>query len=90
MKHFDSDEKQKVSFTYPCEWVYKVIGYQEKAIRKAISEIITDKPFEVSFSNRSSTKKYISLNLDLMLENETERETIYMALKIHPAIKMVL
>lgn len=90
MKHLDLNKNQKVSFTYPCEWVYKVIGYQEKAIRKAIAEIITEKPFKVSFSNRSSTKKYLSLNLDLMLENEAERETIYLALKTHPAIKMVL
>jgi len=84
------DADQQVSFTYPCEWTYKIIGYQETAIRQAISEVVTDKIFEISFSNQSTTLKYISLNLDLMLESETEREDIYMALKKHPAIKMVL
>lgn len=89
MTHLD-DADQKIVWTYPCEWTYKVIGYQETAIRQAISEVVTDKAFEVSFSNQSRTLKYVSLNLDLMLENETEREKIYMALKKHPAIKMVL
>ena len=84
------DADEKVSFVYPCEWAYKVIGYQETAIRQAISEIITDKSFEVGFSKQSSTKKYVSLNLDLMLESEVEREDIYLALKQHPAVKMVL
>ncbi|VAX32254.1 hypothetical protein MNBD_NITROSPIRAE01-372 [hydrothermal vent metagenome] len=84
------DTDQRVLFTYPCEWTYKVIGYQESAIRQAISELVTEKSFEVSFSNKSSTKKYVSLSLDLVLENEEEREAIYMALKQHPAIKMVL
>lgn len=89
MTHLD-DADQKIVWTYPCEWTYKVIGYQETAIRQAISEVVTDKNFEVSFSNQSRTLKYVSLNLDLMLESETEREEIYMRLKKHPAIKMVL
>lgn len=89
MMHLD-DESQKVAFSYPCEWTYKVIGYREPDIRQAISEIVTDKAFEVAFSNKSSTQKYVSLNLDLVLESEDEREAIYMALKQHPAIKMVL
>lgn len=84
------DDTDQVSFTYPCEWTYKVIGYQETAIRQAIAELVTNKAFEITFSNQSSTKKYVSLNLDLVLESEAEREDIYMALKQHPAIKMVL
>ncbi len=88
------DTDQKISWTYPCEWTYKVIGYQETAIRQAISEVLTDKAtdktFEISFSNQSRTLKYVSLNLDLMLKSETEREEIYRTLKKHPAIKMVL
>ncbi|MEC4678043.1 MAG: DUF493 domain-containing protein [Nitrospirota bacterium] len=94
MTHLD-DADQKIVWTYPCEWTYKVIGYQETAIRQAILEVLMDKArdkaFEVSFSNQSRTLKYVSLNLDCMLESETEREEIYMALKKkHPAIKMVL
>ncbi|NOY84385.1 MAG: DUF493 domain-containing protein [Nitrospirae bacterium] len=84
------DTDQKIVWTYPCEWTYKVIGYQEKSIRQAISEVLMDKAFEVSFSNQSRTLKYVSVNLDLVLESETEREEIYMTLKKHPAIKMVL
>ena len=80
----------KVKLDYPCQWLYKVIGIEEGQLRQAIAEIIPDTPCEINLSNSSSSGKYLCLNVELTVESEEERNTIYESLKAHQHVKIVL
>lgn len=82
--------KEKLQLEYPCEWLYKLIGADERAVRTAIAETITERSHTIANSNTSSNGKYQSLNLSLTVESDEDRTGIYQSLKNHPAIKMVL
>jgi uncharacterized protein len=85
-----NDSKEKLELEYPCSWCYKLIGYEKEAIERAIHEVILEREHNLSHSNSSKTGKYVSMNLDLVILNEDERNFIYEALKAHQNIKMVL
>jgi putative lipoic acid-binding regulatory protein len=80
----------KAKLDYPCQWLYKVIGTDHEQLRQAIMEIITNIPCEINLSNSSSSGKYLCLNLEITVQNEKERDSIYLNLKAHPNIKIVL
>ena len=80
----------KAKLDYPCQWLYKVIGTDHEQLRKAIMEIITNIPCEINLSNNSGSGKYLCLNLEITVQNEEERNSIYLNLKAHPNIKIVL
>lgn len=75
---------------YPCLWKYKVIGYNEDKIRKAVEEVISDHAYTISFSNMSKTGKYLCFTIETEVHDENYRITTYQALKQHAAIKLVL
>lgn len=85
-----NDSKEKLELTYPCGWTYKLIGHEKAAIQKAIHEVILEREHTLTHSNASKSGKYVSMNLDLVITNEDERNFIYEALKAHQNIKMVL
>ena len=85
-----NDSNEKLELTYPCSWTYKLIGYEKEAIQKAIHEVIVERAHNLNHSNASKTGKYVSMNLDLVIQNDDERNFIYEALKAHQHIKMVL
>lgn len=85
-----NDSTQKLELAYPCSWSYKLIGYEKEAIKKAIHDVILQREHSLTHSNASKTGKYVSMNLDLVITNEDERNFIYEALKAHQNIKMVL
>ncbi|HEU19841.1 MAG TPA: DUF493 family protein [Deltaproteobacteria bacterium] len=37
--------------TYPCRWVYKVIGSNEELMHRAIQEVVTPKACIICLSN---------------------------------------
>jgi len=81
---------RKPVLEYPCRWLYKVIGDDREALQRAAVEIIGTQSCAISLSNSSRTGKYHCLNIEVEVMNETERNTIYQALKNHPQIKLVL
>jgi putative lipoic acid-binding regulatory protein len=85
-----NDSNQKLQLVYPCSWTYKLIGHEKEAIQKAIHDVIVEREHSLNHSNNSKTGKYVSMNLDLVIQNEDERNFIYEALKAHQNIKMVL
>ncbi len=89
MKRLD-EFGEKLQLEYPCAWVYKVVGFHRASIENAISEIIQEKTVAITLSNQSRNQKYIALNLEVIVDNEAERNAIYIALKAHAEIKMVL
>jgi len=84
------DNMCKVKIDYPCQWLYKVIGSDQEKLHRALMEIVSDNSCDISSSNSSRTGKYHSLNLEVTVQSEEERNAIYMALKAHPQVKMVL
>jgi len=85
-----NDSQNKVVLEYPCAWSYKLIGHEKEAIQKAIHDVILEREHKLNHSNNSKTGKYVSMNLDIVIQNEDERNFIYEALKAHQNIKMVL
>jgi len=82
--------EQKLELEYPCDWRYKVIGEERAKLEQAIRDVILEREHRLAHSNASSSGRYISLNLDLLVQNEEERQFIYEALKAHRHVKMVL
>jgi len=98
-----NDSKKKVVIEYPCNWCYKVIASERKALEQAIRDVIDEREqkvngkareaslgYKITPSNKSKGGKYTSLNLDLLVHNEDDRTFIFEALKKHQDIKMVL
>jgi len=82
--------KEKPSIKYPCSWVYKVIGMDEEALRKAIDTVIGKTNLLITKSNTSSSGKYISLNVEVLVEDDETRLKHYQHLKNHAAVKVVM
>jgi len=80
----------KAEIAYPCQWLYKVIGTDNEQLHRAIMGIINSTPCEINFSNSSSSGKYLCLNLEITVQSEEERNSIYLDLKSHPHVKIVL
>jgi len=90
LKIIGQDESQKLELDYPCSWKYKIIGEERKKLEEAVHSVILERVHTLKHSNASKTGKYVSMNLDLIVQNEDERTFIYEALKAHQHIKMVL
>ena len=85
-----NDRKEKLELSYPCNWAYKLIAGEKEALEKAIHDVIQERAHSLKHSNNSKSGKYISMNLELLVHNEDDRNFIYEALKAHNNIKMVL
>jgi putative lipoic acid-binding regulatory protein len=81
---------KKLELEYPCNWCYKVISSEREALQNAIKDVVNEREYKLSDSNSSKTGKYVSMNLDMLVHNEDDRQFIYDALKKHQDIKMVL
>lgn len=81
---------QKLIIEYPCRWIYKIIGSDDGAIRRAVEKIVEGHDYTITPSNVSRTGRYHSLNLEMAVNDEGHRTGIYDKLKSHPAVKMVL
>ncbi|MDA3908153.1 MAG: DUF493 domain-containing protein [Sulfurimonas sp.] len=85
-----NDRTDKLELTYPCSWSYKLIAGEKEALEKAIHDVIVEREHKLVHSKNSKGGKYVSMNLDLLVHNEDDRNFIYEALKAHQNIKMVL
>ncbi len=80
----------KPAIEYPVAWQYKIIGDSREAIAEAVSASVKEIPFLLTVSKTSSGGKYISMNLELVVETEQQRLGLYDQLARHPKIKVVL
>ena len=85
-----NDRTDKVVLEYPCSWAYKLIASEKKALEDAIKDVIDEREHKLSHSNNSKSGKYISMNLEMLVHTEEDRNFIFEALKAHQNIKMVL
>jgi len=79
-----------LELSYPCTWVYKVIGRSEEAVREAIRDVLQERERKVCVSRKSASGKYCCLNVELTVHDATDRVEIYNALSSHPLTKIVL
>ena len=89
---------QKPVVEFPCPWGYKVIGVDEDSMRGAVKKCLDtclnrnsgDREFELGQSRSSKGGKYVSLSLNLTVQDEVERNAIFTALASRPEILMVI
>lgn len=89
-KNNPSGTPDKPEITYPCSWLYKVIGEDETLLKELIVDICAPQDVKISHSHSSSKGKYHSLNAELVVQDEASRLSIYEELKKHPAVKIIL
>jgi putative lipoic acid-binding regulatory protein len=82
--------QHKLKLTYPCDWTYKVIGANDKEIIDAVKEIILNKDYKLTPSNKSKKGKFISFTLKTLVYNETHRVELYKLLQEHSKVIRVL
>lgn len=82
--------KEKPDISYPCTWLYKVIGTDEDALRQAIKIVCGKNTPQINKSHTSSGGKYCSLNVEIQVENEKIRLSYYKNLTNHAVVKVVL
>lgn len=89
-KLMTGEKEKKLQLEYPCTWIYKIIGVDQDEMKSAVGEIIRDKVCLITFSRSSENAKYHCFNVEVTVESESHRQTIYDSLKTHRAIKIVL
>ncbi len=80
----------KPEISYPCPWVYKVIGRDLEVLHGVIAEVLSDQVYSAEPSRSSKGGAYHCLNVMLTVENEPDRLRFYERLRKHPAVIMVL
>jgi putative lipoic acid-binding regulatory protein len=91
-------KNQKPVVEYPCLWGYKVIGPDEDNMRQAVKHCLDeclqqntgDREYELGQSRTSKGGKYISLSLNLTVNDEAERDSIFTSLSARTEILMVI
>jgi uncharacterized protein len=81
---------KKPHIDYPCNWSYKIIGTDEQSLKEAALSVVKGKPHSIEKSNTSSGGKYISVQVSVMVVDETERLNIFDELKKREAIRVVI
>ncbi len=80
----------KPEISYPCLWQYKLIGQDRNQLLEAIKQCVTESPYTLNDSNTSSGGKYVSMSLELTVNDEPQRLKFYRDFAAHAAVKVVL
>jgi uncharacterized protein len=83
-------EECKPEISYPCPWVYKVIGRDLGLLREVVAEVLSGQAYSAMPSRSSKGGAYHCLNVELTVENEPDRLGFYEKLRRHPAVIMVM
>lgn len=76
--------------TYPCTWTYRVIGSDGELMLREIPKRLIKFKFVITPGNRSRRGKYVSINVDAMVRDEAERNSIVGLLQDIPTVRMVI
>jgi putative lipoic acid-binding regulatory protein len=85
-----NEQEGKLEIEYPCNWKYKLICKEASKVIDAIERIVVDFKYDLTPSNISLKGKYVSLNLSVLVNNNTERLSIYTLLYEEPDILYIL
>ncbi|WP_104721838.1 HP0495 family protein [Helicobacter mesocricetorum] len=79
--------KEKIQ--YPCQWHYRIIGESKEALNEAALEIL-DKEFITTPCKESKNGKYHSINIEVLVHNQKERDEIFTKLQQDKRIHYIL
>eukprot|EP00808_Paulinella_micropora_P014133 g6219.t1 len=79
-----------VDIEYPTSWSYKVIGEDVAGMRAAIAGAAGGREHSVGLSRVSRGGRYVSLNLEVVVDSEAERDAIGNALNCSSAVRLEL
>ena len=85
-----SRESCKPKIDYPCTWQYKIIGESAVAITRLVADHVHEKGYTLTDSNVSSGGRYISMSLELIVNNDERRLELYKLIAADPTVKVVL
>ncbi len=99
-----ASKNQKPTIEYPCPWAFKVIGREEAAVCRAIDQCLADcladgadgagggaeRGARITVGRTSSGGKYVSVNLELRVDSEQERNALFQALANRPEVRIVI
>lgn len=83
-------ESCKPEIAYPCLWQYKIIGTDRDSIIDAVMDILPNTDHLLSNSHTSSGGRYVSMKLELVVQSEEQRLSLYNQLVENPSVKIVL
>ncbi len=81
---------KELDLHYPSNWSYKLISTSEDGINQAVKDVIGDREHTLVHSKNSKGGKYTSMNLDIIVNDEDDRNNLFTAFKKDSNIKMVL
>ncbi len=90
MRGTDMSNQEKPEINYPCHWSYRVIGSDKVVLTTLLEDIMGNREYTLAESNKSSSGKYVSLNLSTVVASEQQRESLFEQIKSNEAVKMVL
>jgi len=80
----------KPKIDYPCQWQYKIIGESRADICRVVETAVQEQAYVLTDSNVSSSGRYISMNLDVTVQDEEQRIAFYRVMGDDPTIKVIL
>ena len=80
----------KLELEYPCSWCYKIVIKDEHNGNKIAKEILDNRKHKVTKSKVSSSGKFKSYNVDLLVHSDEDRTALHKLFKDHKNIKMVV
>ncbi|KIM02858.1 MAG: hypothetical protein KU28_11820 [Sulfurovum sp. PC08-66] len=86
----DTQTPDKPHIDYPCEWGFKLIGKDAKALEDTIADILSHKEYRCHLGNASSNGKFISYNAYCHVDDEAERNALFKSFESHQDVKMVM
>ncbi|MCF7871273.1 MAG: DUF493 domain-containing protein [Candidatus Omnitrophica bacterium] len=81
---------EKPDINYPCDWGYKIIGKDERLLRKIAADVINDRDYSIILSRKSKAGNYVSLDIKTKVLDEADRNKIFSDLSSSSAVKIVL
>lgn len=86
---FPSGDKRP-DIDYPCPWHYRVIGRDGLTLCAVIATILGDRSYRVANGNASSSGKYQSVDVEVVVDSEDTRLAIFYQLCWHQDVSFVL
>lgn len=82
--------RERPEITYPCRWSYVVVGEGEAELMAHITVSVGGAEHEKSTSRNSSSGKYVSIEVTVLVQDEEQRLSVFRALGSHPAVRVVI
>ncbi len=80
----------KPDIFYPCRWQFRLIGEERAAIIQAVEAVVDLSACAITEGNVSSGGRYLSVNLEMTVNDEVERLRLYQQFAASSAIRVVL